>query len=265
MKSVRIIYFSPTGTTKKVVETIAGSLRSEKVDVLDLTPTRGRRYGRLTSDVDLTILGVPVYTGRVPFQVVEALQQMQGPGTPAAIVVVYGNRAYEDALLELNDIVSRIGFLPIAAAAFVGEHSFSTAATPIAVGRPDNEDLEQAASFGRTLRERLEAAGPLGNGQFLKVPGNYPYRERAQHVSSPETVTELCTKCGACEAACPEEAIAVTEDGVATDRESCLLCCACVRACPTGARRVNDVELLTIARELSSTCHERRSPEFFMK
>jgi ferredoxin len=265
VKSARIIYFSPTGTTRKVVETIAGSVGAEKVDALDLTPTRGRRYRRLTPDADLTILGVPVYTGRVPFQVVEALQHMQGSEGPAAIVVVYGNRAYEDALLELNHIASRIGFVPIAGAAFVGEHSFSTAVTPIAVGRPDEEDLEQAASFGRMLREKLDMTGPSGNGRFLKIPGNFPYRERAQHVTSPETVMELCTRCRACEAVCPEEAITVTEDGVTTDKESCLLCCACVKACPTGARRMNDDELLTIARELSATCDERRSPEFFIK
>lgn len=265
MKSVRIIYFSPTGTTRKAVEAIAQGVEAENVEVLDLTRADARRYVRPATDSELVIIGVPVYTGRVPFQAVEVLQRMEARGTPAVIVVVYGNRAYEDALLELSNIASRIGFVPIAGASFVGEHSFSTSATPIAAGRPDGEDLEKAAAFGKLLCEKLEAAESPGDGRFLRLPGSFPYRERAQHIASPETVTELCTGCRTCAAVCPEDAIIVTESGVTTDKDKCLLCCACVRACPVGARRMNDPTLLEIAERLSATCLERKSPEFFVK
>jgi ferredoxin len=265
LDSVGIIYFSPTGTTKKVVEAIAGGIGADSIEVLDLTSAKARGPIPAIPETDLTILGVPVYTGRVPFQVVEALQHMRVQRTPAALVVVYGNREYEDALLELSDIASRIGFLPIAGAAFVGEHSFSTTGTPIAAGRPDHEDLEQAVAFGTMLRKKFDGMGSLGNGHFLKVPGNFPYRERAVHRAVPESAMELCKKCGVCEDICPEGAIVVSENGVASDKDICLLCCACVKACPTGARRMNDPELLQIAERLSTVCGEQKSPEFFLK
>lgn len=265
MKSIRIIYFSPTGTTRKVVEAISRGIGAEKVEVLDLTPAGNRTYGRLGADVELTILGVPVYTGRVPFQAVQALQHMQAQATPAVIVVVYGNRAYDDALLELSDIASRIGFVPVAGAAFVGEHSFSTTATPIAVGRPDDEDLEKAVAFGEAVRERLDTAGLLGNRPPLRVPGNYPYRERTQHITSPVTLAHLCTRCKTCETTCPEGAITVTDSAVMSDEDKCLLCCTCVRACPTGARRMDNSALLGIAERLSATCRERKPPELFIR
>lgn len=265
MRSIQIIYFSPTGTTRKVVEAIGRGVGAEKTETFDLTPVENRRYGRLSTDVELAIIGVPVYTGRVPFQAVEALQHMRVKRIPAVIVVVYGNRAYDDALLELSDIASRIGFVPIAGAAFVGEHSFSTATTPIAVGRPDSEDLEKAVSFGRMVSGKLDSADSPANGSFVKVPGNYPYRDRAQHITSPETDMRLCTRCKTCETTCPEYAITVTDSGVASDEDKCLLCCACVKVCPTGARQMDNPALQEIAERLSATCRERKSPELFMR
>lgn len=265
MRSVRVIYFSPTGTTRKVVEAVAAGLGAESVNVFDLTRAATRRYGPHDSHSDLAIIGVPVYTGRVPFQAVEALQRMEARGTPAIIVVVYGNRAYEDALLELSDIAARIGFVPIAGAAFVGEHSFSTKVTPIAEGRPDSEDLETAVKFGKMVREEIDSTGTLRNVPFLKVPGNFPYRERTQHVASPETEMSLCTRCKTCEEICPEAAISVTDTGVASDKGKCILCCACVRSCPTGARRMNDPFLLGLAERLSAMCLERKAPELFIR
>jgi len=264
LKFVRLIYFSPTGTTRRIVEAIAQGVGGETVDHLDLTRAGTRRPHRFDSGSDISIIGVPVYTGRVAFQAVKALQRMEASGTPAIIVVVYGNRAYEDALAELRDIAGRVGFVPIAGATFVGEHSFSTAATPIANGRPDSEDLEKAVAFGKMVRERLDAVEALRDLPPLKVPGNLPYRERAQPAALPETAIDLCTRCKACESACPEGAITVTDRGVATDVGGCILCCACVKNCPTGARSMGDPILKEIAERLSATCIERKAPEFFM-
>lgn len=246
------------------MEAIAGGAGAEKIEVLDLTRACSRRYSSPGNETELVILGVPVYTGRVPFQAVEALQHMEDKGTPAVIVVVYGNRAYEDALLELNDIARRIGFVPIAGAAFVGEHSFSTTETPIAVGRPDQEDLEKALAFGRMVREKLDAMESQPVSRFLKIPGNYPYRERTQHIASPQTVVSLCTRCGTCKEICPEDAITISDSGVTSDEDRCILCCACIKACPNGARHMDDQELLQIAEELSSTCREGKLPEAFI-
>lgn len=264
MNSVRTIYFSPTGTTRSIVEAVARGVGGETVQQVDLTRAATRGRFRDEPNPALTIIGVPVYTGRVAYQAVEALQRMVGRGGPAVVVVVYGNRAFEDALLELCDISRRVGFIPVGGAAFVGEHSFSSAVTPIAVGRPDPEDLEEAARFGKMVRERVEAIGTLRGLPPLKVPGNFPYRARDQHIASPETVMNLCTRCKRCQEVCPENAVSVTDDGVMSDKDNCILCCACVKNCPTGARQMDNAALGRIAEMLSTTCRERKKPEFFI-
>lgn len=68
--------------------------------------------------------------GRVPALLIEWLNTIQAHDTPTVCVVVYGNRVYDDALLELEDMVTTCGGIPIACAAYVGEHSFSSSETP---------------------------------------------------------------------------------------------------------------------------------------
>lgn len=99
----------------------------------------------------LIAIGAPVYGGRVPLDVVNYLQTLHGNGQAAVLVAVYGNRDYEDALLELRDIAKDRGFVPVAAAAFIGEHSFSTEESSIAAGRPDKADIESAEKFADSV------------------------------------------------------------------------------------------------------------------
>jgi ferredoxin len=179
-------------------------------------------------------------------------------------VVVYGNRAYEDALLELKGIALEGGFRPLAGAAFVGEHSFSTHAIPIAAGRPDKEDLGKAWSFGRRVSRMLEGAGSLRQGGALDVPGNFPYQERRSVPGTYlESQSDLCVRCGTCAETCPQGAVAMGEDGTETHKEKCILCCACVRACTTGARRVTNQNVPQLLQMLANLCKDRKEPEFF--
>ena len=170
MKSVRIIYFSPTGTTRRVLEGIAQGLAVQTIEHIDLTSAGARRGTIREFDEGLTLIGTPVYTGRVPVQAADALHAIKTAGAPAVLVVVYGNRAYEDALLELKGIALEAGFKPLAGAAFVGEHSFSTNTIPIAAGRPDGEDLEKARSFGDWLRGMVGAGRRSGR----RPPSSFP-------------------------------------------------------------------------------------------
>ena len=264
MKSVRIISFSPTGTTRKVLEGIAAGLDVQTVERLDLTPASARTLPRRDLDDTLALIGAPVYAGRVPIQAAEALRNVKTPGAPAILVVVYGNRAYEDALLELKTIVAEAGFRPVAAAAFVGEHSFSTQEIPIAWGRPDKEDLEKARSFGDRIHRMLENGRLRADLSALNVPGNLPYRDRMSFLGvTPETAESVCTHCGECGEVCPQQAITVGEDGIFTDTGKCILCCACVKTCPEGARRVTDPTVVQIVQKLAAVCWDRKEPEFF--
>jgi ferredoxin len=261
--TMKLVYFSPTGTTKKVLEGIARGVQAETVEHLDLTPPESRTRAIEEMRGELALVGAPVYGGRLPYDAAQRLRRLRGNDTPAVVVVVYGNREYEDALLELSDLVTEAGLIPIAGGAFIGEHSFDSEAMPIASGRPDAQDLEKAAEFGKAIREKIQGIGALDEIPPLKVPGDFPYKEwRKWPGVSPVTQEAICIRCAACIAACPTAAI--TMDGtLITDTRACIVCCACVRACPTGARVAEHPRIRQSQEWLSTNCRQRKEPETY--
>jgi len=265
IRRIRLIYFSPTRTTKKILEGISEGLQFETVETVDLTPPEMKTAAPGIILDELVLLGAPVYSGRVSPQAAERIRQFQSRNTPAVVVVVYGNRAYNDALLELRDIAAAAGFRSVAAAAFIGEHSYADSAIPIALGRPDRSDLEKARKFGESIRKKLETMDSLDTVASIQVPGQYPYKERSKRPPvSPVTREDLCIKCGRCAEVCPEAAITVA-DRVVTETAACIRCFACVKNCPTGARRMEDPGLRERAKRLYETCSARKEPEIFMQ
>lgn len=168
--SAKLIYFSPTQTTKRVIEGIAQGVRIATVEYLDLTPPEAGTRKLTEMHGELAIIGAPVYSGRLPADMISRLRRLKGNDAPA-VIVVYGNRAYEDALLELRDLALETGFKPIAAGAFIGEHSYSSNATPIAVGRPDMEDLRKAKEFGEMINKKMRNMGRLTRRSRFRCPG----------------------------------------------------------------------------------------------
>ena len=121
MKKVTLVYFSPTGNTRKSVEAMAAALGGA-AEVLDVTtqPAPARRFGR----DEVVIMGAPVYAGRIPAVARERLAGLSADGATCLVVVTYGNRHYDDALLELADLAAAQGFAVAGAAALVGRHTF---------------------------------------------------------------------------------------------------------------------------------------------
>ena len=264
INSAKLIYFSPTGTTRKVLESIAQGARISPVEHIDLTPPAAKTLKLADMDNELAIIGVPVYGGRLPADAFYRLRNLRGHGAAAVIVVVYGNRAYEDALLELNDLCQVTGFIPVAAGAFIGEHSYSGESTPIAPGRPDVEDLRKAKEFGKTVCDKIKGMRELQEMPALRVPGNYPYKElKTLSNISPVTQEVECRKCELCASVCPVAAISV-KDTVTTDSGVCLRCCACVKNCPAGARVMEDPRIRQIADQLKMNCSARKEPETYV-
>lgn len=262
ISTAKLIYFSPTRTTRKALEGIAAGLDVERVEHLDLTRSQADTAAE-TVQADLVILGAPVYSGRIPQTAVNRISKLKARNVPAVVVVVYGNRAYEDALLELKDLAEAAGFTPMAAGAFIGEHSFSGEAIPIACGRPDEEDMKEATDFGSRIQNKLDGARDLADLHPLKVPGNHPYRERhTLPAGSPTTREALCSLCGTCADVCPVEAITVG-DVVTTDAALCIYCCACIKFCPETARVMMVPKVNEIAEKLSTLCADRKTPEWF--
>ena len=264
IKSIKLVFFSPTETTARIVSGIAQGIDPNMVSRIDLTPP-GAKYHEVAQLRDeLTIIGTPVYAGRVPKEAVRRLKRINGDNTPAVIVVVYGNREYEDALLELRDIVAALGFRPIAGGAFIGEHSYSSETNPIAPGRPDDEDMQKAKRFGESIQDTISRFHSLDDMPDLQVPGNYPYIEWDQPSEmAPVTVESLCTLCAECAAACPTAAITV-EASVVTDKHTCIHCSACIKKCPSGARKWKNARIDQIRKWLSDNCRQRKEPQIYL-
>lgn len=143
----RLIFFSPTHTSAQIARAIGEGIGMGRRMETDLTLDESS--SPIEMEGELCVIVTPVYGGRVPALALQRLQRLKGNGAPAILVVVYGNRDYEDALLELRDTAISLGFMPLTAGAFIGEHSYSTPELPIAAGRPDTDDLQQAREFGK--------------------------------------------------------------------------------------------------------------------
>lgn len=262
LDSTHLIYFSPTGTTRKIAAHVAQGMRAKALSEMDLT-LKGPSSDAI--EADMAIIGTPVYGGRIPATAVERLGSISVRNMPAVVMVMYGNRAYEDALLELKELAERCGFTVVAAGAFIGEHSFATDSFPIASGRPDQTDLGLSESFGQRVARKMADLPSLPPTNALSVPGNSPHKDRLPALGqSPVTQEDLCTLCGTCAEVCPTGVITVDDEKVTTDQSGCIACCACIKSCPTQARIYTAEHIIGIRKWLYEKCRERKTPELFL-
>ncbi len=263
IETAGLIYYSPTRTTRKVIEGIARGLQVAIRQIYDMASPDAVSQPQVEFAQNMAIIGAPVYAGRLPSVMLSRVQRINGGGRPAVIVVVYGNRAYEDALVELRDVALATGFKPIAAGAFIGEHSYSTSLLPIAQGRPDGDDMSAAYEFGKAIRDKIMTGTGDANG-LLHVPGNFPYKDvQVQSGIAPSAHEALCSKCGKCVSVCPTAAIN-RENPLETSKDLCTRCCACVKACPNKAKWFDDPRIRRISEWLHANCGERKEPETFL-
>ena len=268
IESLKLVYFSPTGTTKKIIERIAQGINHSSTEIVDITKPEERKKQIETSENELLIIGVPVYFGRVQTNAIEWLNTIKACNTPTVCIVVYGNREYDDSLLELKETTIKKGCIPIACAAYIGEHSFSNSETPIAVGRPDTDDLRHAESFGEEIREKIISIPSSRRISDISVPGKYPYIDMIdskKKLSSVDfiAVDSNCLQCGDCAKHCPVGAID-SENSASVDKDKCILCHACIKICPANARKIKNDMIKNIALRLSETFQVRKEPVFFL-
>lgn len=245
------ITFSPTGGTKKAADLLSTAW-TEKTEI-DLCQ-REMDFSQYSFEkTDVCLVAVPSFGGRVPQTATERLKQMQGNGAKAILVAVYGNRAYEDTLLELADTLTAQGFQPIGGAAVVAEHSILR---EFAAGRPDAADAAQLKAWSVQLKEKALQDGSVS------LPGNRPYQKYATLPITPKAGAE-CNGCGACAAKCPVGAIS-PEYPKQVDEARCISCMACVAACPQQARKVNPLLLAGAKLKLKKALEGRKENELFL-
>lgn len=270
IKTVWAVYFSGTGTTEKVVtavaKTMAGQLgAAEKKFCFNLPKDREDELA--FGPEDLVVMGVPVYAGRVPNLLLPYIRdKVKGNGALAVPVVLYGNRNFDDGLMELRNVMNDNGFHPVAGGAFVGEHSFSKI---LGAGRPDAEDMalveELAQKAAQKVKELAEAPQ-----QPVEVEGCDPirpyYTPRDRHgepikdflKAKPKTDPDKCVKCGLCARLCPMGSI--DPEDVSNVVGKCIKCCACVKKCPMGAKYFDHEGYLYHQHELEDQYAGRRAP-----
>lgn len=270
-KKINAMYFSPTDTTKKVVSGIAKKFsdnidRKITINNIDFTLPEVRKEPVSFTEEDVVIIGVPVYAGRVPNILLKYLNSIIGNGALAIPVVVYGNRNYDDALIELKDILEINGFKIIAAGAFIGEHAFSKT---LAKNRPDGKDMAIVSNFANQIYRKITTQDIIGP---VFVNGDKPYRQyyipknkEGMPVDirrvTPKTNSN-CNNCKICVNVCPMGSIDFEDasklNGI------CIKCGACIKKCPTQAKYYDDNDYLRHKHELEIDFAHRREPELFL-
>jgi ferredoxin len=263
-KQIGILCFSPTSTTKKVCMAVAKGMDARDLQIFDITLPKIRASiisdsKAVIANIDYLIVGAPVYSGKLPLQVLECLGAIDGNGKGASAIVVYGNRDYGIALHCMMELLSKHGFNVGAAGAFIGQHSYSDI-IPVAIGRPDESDLEKAQHLGiRSLSTNICLSPD-------DIPVQMDMASKSSKYSSinPFHVDARCIQCGKCAKKCPVGVLS-SDTGKYLNQEAkkqCIGCMACARICMENAKviKVNPIVKLIIKQILRKASRERKEP-----
>lgn len=284
IKKIWAASFSPTGGTEHIVSLLAeemGKCLKLPVHKISFTLPDERKKSCTFTEEDLLILGTPVYAGRIPNKILPDVDRsFEGNGTLAVAVSVFGNRNYDDGLMELALLLENHGFCVAAAAAAAARHAFSD---DIGAGRPDKQDEEELRVFARRAAEKIKEFSGVekivsGNKSScgvsaLQITGHNPVgpyytplRADGQPAkflkAKPVTDENLCNRCGTCAQVCPMGSISREDPSVVNG--ICIKCQACIRACPTQAKHFEDEDFLSHVEMLREHYTRRAANAFFL-
>ena len=246
-----VMYFSPTGTTKKVIDYIVKGIDGDIICSTDLTKRDNREKTQDVSfaDADLIIVGAPTYGGFLYKEFRNCLKHSDFQGKCIIAITLYGNASPMFATGEMISIIQKGNGKLLGYGEFVGEHSYSGKDIPVAKGRPDNDDLQKAVLFGKTVKNRLLHTetrhlynrAPVFDKIISFIADNKPIHTGKRIFTVPYTDNEKCIHCSECVKVCPKSCIRAD---MTTDKNECIVCMACVKICPTGAREAYPKNIL---------------------
>ena len=253
-KNVWGVYFSATKTTKTIVESIVNQLSENlgaNIQYNNFTLPKARECTSMFTKDDIVVVGVPVYSGHIPQITYDFLSSLKGNGAMVVPVVVYGNRAYEWALDELESILTIAGFMVIGGGAFIGEHSYSNI---LAQQRPDSQDIGKAKLFAVELSGAIKKGGRITKHiECMKI-------DMLPSAPIVPKTKDYCTNCGVCSKNCPSGAISTINANEIIG--NCIKCCACVKNCPIQAKYIDNPNFLEIKERLENNFMSRKEPEY---
>lgn len=252
IKTVHAVYFSATGSTRKVVTTLANALAESfevPLEVLDFTSPASREEKYSFTASDLVVFGTPTYAGKVPNKLLDYLKSGFVGGDALAVpVVTFGNRSFDNSLAELCACLEADGFHTIAGGAFACQHAFSDT---LAAGRPDSEDMTVLAKLGSAVVGRVQKMTEYPAPVKVDGDADAPYyrplgldgEPKVFLKAKPRTDMDKCTQCGVCASLCPMGSINPANAAEVTG--ICIKCHSCVKNCPEGAKSFDDEAFLS--------------------
>ena len=253
------IYFSPTGGTKKVMTALQKEFGKDVKEINLLSPENDYSVYSFGPE-DVCLVGVPSFGGRVPAVVLERLRVMKAEKAKAVAVVVYGNRHYDDTLLELKNELEALGFCVIAGVTANAKHSIFK---QYGAGRPDADDKADLQKFAEEILCKLKSLKDADEIQPIAVPGNVPYKEYPGHPLKPITSQSGCVLCKSCVKKCPTAAIP-WEAPNTTINDLCITCMRCIAVCPFDARSLDKAAVAGAAEKMAPAFAGRKPNELFI-
>ena len=272
LKHVKAAFYSATGNTEKVVKAIGQAIAEGlglPFEAFDFTLPANRQGVLSYGPEDLVVVGTPVYAGRIPNKMLPYFQSgLEGNGALAVPVVTFGNRNFDNGLIELRSELEAHGFHTVAGAGVAASHVFTDKLAP---GRPDEADMAALQEFCRKVCEKVqglqEIPAPVAvRGDDPVGPYYTPLGTDGKPAvflkAKPKTDPAKCDNCGICAKVCPMGSIPA--DAPQTVTGICIKCQACIKKCPQQAKYFDDPAFLSHVAMLETNYARRAEAEWFL-
>ena len=244
IKKLHLVYFSPSGTSEKVIKKIASAIRDIPVETHDLLTPASRKKDYNFAPDDLVFF-CTMTASLVLTKFDEIFGCLHGNGAPFVGVVTFANTLYMKVILleEVKAYAEKQGFKVAALGAFPAAHTLTSALG--SEGRPNAEDEKIMLDFGQRVYEKVLGGDYVLHGEIgantsdsdAEKIASYRAVENGHSTFPPaykaKAISDACIKCKTCVRHCPVDAIDI--ENKTFDLDKCMGCWGCINRCPKKA------------------------------